>query len=368
MKPIDTDSIRAAEIVLPCTDLKETLDFFTDVLGFRIDMIYPADAPRIAIVSGYGTRIRLDRFADMAPPTLSLACTDNELLSSSTSPLIAPNGSKIEFHSVTTSLDLPPLESSLIVRKVADDGTWGTGRAGMQYRDLIPGRLGGRYIVSHIRIPNGGPVPDYVHHHHVLFQMIYCYKGWVRLVYEGQGPPFIMEAGDCVLQPPHIRHRVLECSDGFEVVEIGCPAEHATLVDHDMELPTAELNPGRDFGGQPFNFHKSADADWTPWRIDGFEMRDTGISAATHDLVSVVVVRSSGKPTEIRTRHNTELLFNFVLAGSMSLDCSDEKRRDLVAGDSYVIPADMSYTMSAFSEDLEILEVTSPADFNTTLI
>jgi hypothetical protein len=32
------------------------------------------------------------------------------------------------------------------------------GRAGMDYRDLLPGRLGGRYIASHIRIASGGPV------------------------------------------------------------------------------------------------------------------------------------------------------------------------------------------------------------------
>jgi len=51
MKHIDTDTIAGAEIVLPCTDIKDTLDFFTGKLGFRIDMIYPADAPRIAIVS-----------------------------------------------------------------------------------------------------------------------------------------------------------------------------------------------------------------------------------------------------------------------------------------------------------------------------
>ena len=61
------------------------------------------------------------------------------------------------------------------------------------------------------------------------------------MVYEDQGPPFLMRAGDGVLQPPHIRHRVLECSDGFEVIEIGAPTEHATLVDHDMALPTEQL-------------------------------------------------------------------------------------------------------------------------------
>eukprot|EP01052_Picozoa_sp_SAG31_P001309 SAG31_NODE_44_length_31168_cov_16.507290_19_plen_124_part_00 len=60
-----------------------------------------------------------------------------------------------------------------------------------------------------------------VHFHRVAFQIIYCLKGWVRLSYEGQGPPFVLRAGDCVLQPPTIRHRVLESGDGLEVVELG---------------------------------------------------------------------------------------------------------------------------------------------------
>ena len=41
---------------------------------------------------------------------------------------------------------------------------WVIGRAGMRYRDLIPGRLGGSIIASHIRIPDAGPVPDYALH------------------------------------------------------------------------------------------------------------------------------------------------------------------------------------------------------------
>ena len=365
MKPIDTDQVVAAEVVLPCNDLNATLDFFTDVLGFRVDVIYPADSPRIAIVSGYGLRVRLDRDSDAAPSTLSLVSENDMLESNTASPMTAPNGTRIEFRPKSTSLALAPLEPALIVQKSADDLAWGTGRAGMQYRDLIPGRLGGRYIASHIRIPKGGPVPDYVHHHHVLFQMIYCYKGWVRVVYEDQGPPFVMEAGDCVLQPPHIRHRVLECSDGFEVVEIGCPAEHETLVDHDLELPTAALNPKRDFGGQTFISHRSAHAKWTPWRSDGFEMRDTGIRSATADLVSVVVVKPAENLTRLTTSHDTDLVFNFVLQGSMTLDCPDGKRWNLVPGDCVTIPAEMNYSLAECTADLEFLEVTSPASFNT---
>ena len=120
----------------------------------------------------------------------------------------------------------------------------------MLYRDLIPSRLGGRYIASHITIPEGGPVADWVHFHRIAFQMIYVRRGWVRVVYEDQGEPFVMEAGDLVLQPPEIRHRVLESSPGLEVVEITCPALHETFADHDMSLPNGRVDRHRHFGGQ----------------------------------------------------------------------------------------------------------------------
>ena len=124
---------------------------------------------------------------------------------------------------------------------------FGAGRAGMGYRDLIPSRLGGRFIASHIRIDEAGPVPDYAHYHHIRFQMIFCRSGWVRVVYEDQGEPFILNAGDCVTQPPQIRHRVLEASDGLQVIEIGVPAEHITAIEHEMDLPNETVDRERRF-------------------------------------------------------------------------------------------------------------------------
>ena len=42
----------AAQVVLPCADLDETLDFFTGVLGFRVETISPADDPVVAVIAG----------------------------------------------------------------------------------------------------------------------------------------------------------------------------------------------------------------------------------------------------------------------------------------------------------------------------
>ena len=78
----------------------------------------------------------------------------------------------------------------------------------MLYRDLLPDRYGGLVIASHIHVPEGGNVSDYVHYHRVAFQLIFCVKGSARLVYEDQGEPFDLCAGDCVLQPPTLRHKV----------------------------------------------------------------------------------------------------------------------------------------------------------------
>jgi hypothetical protein len=146
------------QIVLRCSNLVEALDIFTGRLGFRIELIAPPDSPRIAVVSGHGVTLRLE-----AETEATAAKPDDS--------------------------------HDLIVNQLGANDTWNEGRAGMFYRDLIPGRLGGRFIASHIRIPGGGETPDYVHFHKIRLQVIYCKEGWARLVYEDQGPPFILQAG-----------------------------------------------------------------------------------------------------------------------------------------------------------------------------
>ena len=220
--PVNPENpIQAAEIVLPCAELNPTLEFFTERLGFRVNTIFPADAPAVAVISGYGVRLRLEHGGSGTPGILRLLCKNPAEFADGASERTAPNGARIELVAANPPLVLPPEQQAFVCNRISDDSQWQVGRAGMQYRDLIPDRQGGRFIASHIRIPNGGPVPDYTHFHKIRFQMIYCYKGWVRLVYEDQGSPFVMQAGDCVLQPPQIRHRVLESSPGLEVIEIG---------------------------------------------------------------------------------------------------------------------------------------------------
>jgi len=347
--------IAGAEIVLPAGDLATTLDFFVARLGFRVEAIFPADAPETAVIAGHGVRLRLERGGTHAG-TLRLAVAGE----APAEPLAAPNGTRILVVPADPPVAVPALAPALVVVHGGDGAAWGTGRAGMRYRDLIPGRLGGRFIASHIVIPDGGPVPDYVHFHKVRFQMIYCRAGWVRVVYEDQGADFVMRAGDCVLQPPRIRHRVLESSPGLEVIEIGCPALHETLADPSIDLPNARLDPTRRFEGQVFLRHEAAKAPWRPWRFPGFETRDTGMSAATAGLADARAIRARGAAATPRWTHGGEFQFMFLLAGAATLDAEGHPSRTLAAGDSFTVPAGLAHALTAVSPDLELLAVSLP--------
>ncbi len=365
-EPADAASvIRAAEVVLPCDDLGPTLAFFTDRLGFRVETIFPADDPAVAVIAAHGVRLRLERGGTGTPGALRLRCTDPSALGGPS--LTAPNGTRIELAPVETPIVLPPLRPAFTIARLEGGASWKAGRAGMRYRDLVPDRQGGRFIASHISIPDGGPVPDYVHFHRVRFQMIYCLSGWVRVVYEDQGPPFVMQAGDAVLQPPEIRHRVLECSPGLEVVELGCPAEHETHADLLLALPTAFERPARDFGGQRFVRHEAASARFAPWRLAGYEHRDLGIAAATAGLAGARVVRPAGEAPPAACHHDGELLFMMVTSGSLTLHAEGAGAERLGAGDAIVVPAGMRHTLAEPSRDLSLLEVTLPEGFGEPL-
>ena len=358
----DHTEIRA-EIRIPTSALREDLAFFGKVLGMRLDMIYPADNPTVAVFSGHGLRLRLVQGMDGPPADLCIM-TDDAAFADGARTLTAPGGARVTVDELNPPLVLPETEHAFVVRRLADQAPWVIGRAGMMYRDLVPTRLGGAMIASHIRIPDGGPVPDMVHFHKVGFQLIFCYRGWVDVVYEDQGPPIRLTAGDCFIQPPEIRHRVLHASDGIEVIEIGVPAEHVTEIDHDMVLPTPHLRPDREWQGQRFVFNQAVGAVWEPARLPGFVARDTTISDNTRQVAGVKVLRR-GQGDTVWARHDADIHFTFVMEGSMTLEGEGKEPWTLSPGDAFVIPPGMAVRYADPSDDIELLEVTLPGEFRT---
>ena len=286
--------------------------------NFRLDLIYPADDPVTAVLSNGAEQLRVTTRPGAPAP----------------------------------SDRLPPFAAAFVVTRAG--ASPGQGRAGMLYRDLVPSRCGGRYIASHISLPDGGPVGDWVHYHRIAFQMIYVRKGWVRVVYQDRGEPFVMREGDLVIQPPEIRHRVLESSPGLEVVEISAPAVHATYADHELELPNGD-DPGRIYGGQRFLRHIAADTPWTP--SCGGEAQETDVETATSGLAEVRTLRSRNGEALAFGGHGGELVFGFVLDGSAVLDYRG--MHEVGPADAFVIPPGEPWRLSNPSSDFRLLHATT---------
>ena len=170
-----------------------------------------------------------------------------------------------------------------------------------------------------------------------------------------------MQAGDCVLQPPTIRHRVLEASQGLEVVEVCGPAEHPTWRDHELEMPTPELRPERNFCGQRFVRHVAAHAQWQHADDGRIAFRDTGIANATAGFASARVVRleagTKADPENMFDHRQADgIVFLYLLEGRLQLRCNDNDSHALVADDACAISAGTHCEIDV-TESCEVLAV-----------
>ena len=131
-----------------------------------------------------------------------------------------------------------------VVHNEAGKAAWTPGlREIFEYRDLgIKDGTKGDYV-AHLIKANGKEQKDKVqqwHVHDCTFQFVYVLNGWAMFEYEGQGVHKIQK-GDCILQTPGIKHREIDCSKDFEVLEIVSPADFKTrLVDAPEKAQAAE--------------------------------------------------------------------------------------------------------------------------------
>jgi hypothetical protein len=102
-------------------------------------------------------------------------------------------------------------------------------RSYAHYRDLGIAAASGGLCQAHVirLIP---PCTDEVrkrHDHAAELQLIYVLRGWIKNEFEGHGVQ-MMSAGTCWLQPPGIKHTVLDYSADCEMLEIVVPADFKT--------------------------------------------------------------------------------------------------------------------------------------------
>jgi quercetin dioxygenase-like cupin family protein len=100
-----------------------------------------------------------------------------------------------------------------------------------KYRDLGMAKATNGMVQAHVIrfVPPCRPEEvSKLHYHDVEFQMVYVLKGWIKTELEGQGA-HVMRPGSAWIQPPKIKHKVLDYSDDAEVLEIVLPANFETV-------------------------------------------------------------------------------------------------------------------------------------------
>src|SRR5215204_7130694 len=100
------------ESVLAVDDIESAVHVYTRHLGYRLEMIAPADAPTVAILRRDDVRLKLEKSRN-----------------GHDKPVDSSGGGENHLHP--------------IISKGGEEAEWTSGRAGMEYRDLIPGRLDG---------------------------------------------------------------------------------------------------------------------------------------------------------------------------------------------------------------------------------
>ncbi len=130
-----------------------------------------------------------------------------------------------------TKAKTAPRKQTFVASHLNPNAFEGGLRSYAKYRDLgMAAATNGLAQVHVIKmIPPCDPaVVSKRHYHDVEFQMIYVLKGWIKGEYDGAGEVTMVE-GSCWLQPPKIKHTVLDYSDDCELLEIILPAEFDTV-------------------------------------------------------------------------------------------------------------------------------------------
>jgi quercetin dioxygenase-like cupin family protein len=99
-----------------------------------------------------------------------------------------------------------------------------------------------------------------------------------------------------------------------------------------------------------------------------FLYRQLGVDKATGGAYDAHVIKGApGSKPPIAEHKHTELdfLFVYVLKGWMKFDYVGYGEHTLKAGDCHIIPPGLSHSVTGWSEDVELLELTSPGHYKT---
>lgn len=124
--------------------------------------------------------------------------------------------------------------------------------------------------------------------------------------------------------------------------------------------------------GWKFAHNRSSDAEWTPGLREIFDYRDLGIKDATNGDYVAHVIRANGKEEADAVQewhvHHCDFQFVMVLNGWAEFEYEGEGVHRIEKGDVVHQRPGIRHREIACSEDFEVLEIVSPANFETEIV
>jgi quercetin dioxygenase-like cupin family protein len=133
---------------------------------------------------------------------------------------------------------------------------------------------------------------------------------------------------------------------------------------------SVSANTPQPAGDKNYDFTVSR-AEGAEFETDGlreeFRYRDLGVADATHGEVHAHIIKAkhlNGGHNGLH-RHVVDFQFAMVLEGWVSFFYADHGEIVYKKGDAVTVPGDTMHELREYSDDLELLEITIPAIYDT---
>jgi uncharacterized protein YjlB len=121
-----------------------------------------------------------------------------------------------------------------------------------------------------------------------------------------------------------------------------------------------------------FVHNQASDAKWSPGLREIFDYRDLGIKEGTKGDYVAHIIRHNGKKQKDKVQHwhihECDFQFVLVLNGWATFEYEGQGRRTIRKGDAILQTPMIKHREIACSDDFEVLEIVSPANFATKVV
>lgn len=116
----------------------------------------------------------------------------------------------------------------------------------------------------------------------------------------------------------------------------------------------------------------ASEAEWATGLREIFDYRDLGVKSATGGDYVAHVIRHNGKEQSDAVQqwhvHDCHFQLVYVLNGWATFDYEGQGRRTIRKGDCILQVPGIKHREVACSQDMELLEIVSPANFETRIV